>query len=317
MTKKYYAFIFPGQGSQSVGMGKELANNFPVIRETFQEADEILQYSLSKIAWEGPATELNDTANTQPALLVHSVAVLRLLEKQVTRLNPRLLAGHSMGEISALVAANALSFESALRLVRARGLLMKQAGENTPGGMAAIIGLDIHTLEEICSKASTGTETVQIANDNCPGQVVISGSNKALEKAMDSAKAAGAKKVIRLAVSIPAHSRLMQTAASEFSEAVGQAGLADPLIPVVGNVAACPMKTAQRIKADLQAQLTSRVRWTESIRVMGSFSIETFIEIGNGNVLTGLTKRINRHYGRYSTNTASEIEQVISLLNEE
>jgi [acyl-carrier-protein] S-malonyltransferase len=287
------AFIFPGQGSQVVGMGHELAEDYPAARQVFTRADEIMGFALSRLAWEGPEAELNDTLNTQPALLVHSVAVLAVLQERFPGFQPAFVAGHSMGELSALVACGALPYESALRLARRRGELMRQAGEVSPGGMAAVLGADIPTLERICAEASASGEVVQVANDNCPGQVVISGARPALERAIQLAQQAGIRKVRPLAVSIAAHSPLMTHAQADFNQAVLQAGIVDPLIPLVGNVTALPLTTAAEIRSDLQAQLTSRVRWTESIQEMAARGVTTFIELGSGSVLTGLIKRID------------------------
>ncbi len=293
--KTQTAFLFPGQGSQTVGMGRALAEAFPTARQTFQEADSILGFSLSSLAWDGPTDELNDTINTQPALMVHSVAVLRVLQEHFPGFQPAFVAGHSMGELSALVAAGALPFPAALQLVRTRGRLMKQAGENSPGGMAAIMGLDIPTLDKICEDASraVGGQIVQVANDNCPGQVVISGAKTALQKALALAQAAGARRAIPLAVSIAAHSPLMADAQADFNQAIAAADIQDPSIPIIGNVGAIPLNYSDDICGDLQAQLTCRVRWTESIQWMAAHGVRQFFEIGNGTVLTGLLKRID------------------------
>lgn len=287
-------YTFPGQGSQSVGMGRLLAAEYPEAYDTFQEADEILGMDLSKLAWEGPADELNDTVNTQPALFVHSVAVLRVIERLFPAVKPAYVAGHSMGELSALVAARCLGFKNGLELVRTRGELMKQAGERNPGGMAAILGMEIAEVDRICSMSSAPGEPVQIANDNCPGQVVISGAASAIQRAIDLASQAGAKRVIPLAVSIAAHSPLMEHAQGLFSQAVEQAPLNDPQIPIIGNVSARPLSSVAEIRSDLQAQLNSRVRWTETIQFLIASGVSIFFEIGNGNVLTGLLKRISR-----------------------
>lgn len=288
------AFLFPGQGSQVLGMGHELAKEYACARATFQEADELLGFPLSNLAWNGPEMELNDTVNTQPALLVHSVAALRVLRDLNPNINPDYLAGHSMGELSALVAAEALPFADALRLVRIRGELMKAAGQVSPGGMAAVIGLDVARIEDICSESSFGDDIVQLANDNCPGQVVISGATPALERAMEFAREAKARRVVKLKVSIAAHSPLMSHAQNEFNQAVEAAPISDPLIPIIGNVSATPLTTHAEIRNDLKAQLRSRVRWTESIKYMVSKGITRFIEIGSGSVLIGLLKRIDR-----------------------
>jgi [acyl-carrier-protein] S-malonyltransferase len=287
-------FLFPGQGSQFVGMGTELATIYPIAKQTFEEADEILGFALSKLAWEGPAEELDDTINTQPALMTHSVAALRILLNLHPGLTPAYVAGHSMGELSALMASGALSFSEALTLVRARGEAMKYADIVSPGGMAAIIGLDIPTLDEICTQASVPGEIVQVANDNCPGQVVISGADPALNRAIEIAQGSGARLTKRLPISIAAHSPLMGTAQGKFNIAVEKAPIKTPRLAIIGNVTARPLGSIEDIRTDLQAQLTSRVRWTESVQYMISKGVETFFEIGSGNVLTGLLKRIDR-----------------------
>ena len=294
LDPKNTAFLFPGQGSQTPGMGRELSEKYPVARETFEEADAILGFPLSNLMWHGAADELNDTVNTQPALFVHSIAALRVFAENAPDFRSASVAGHSLGEISALTAAGALSFEDGLRLVRRRGELMKRAGEIAPGGMAAILGLDIPTLETICADASRVDEIVQVANDNCPGQVVISGAKPALERALELAKSAGARRAVPLAVSIAPHSLLMSVVQREFVEALADVSLTEASLPVVGNVNAIPLVSANDIRADLSAQLTSRVRWTESIQFMISQGATTFVEMGSRNVLTGLLRRIDR-----------------------
>jgi [acyl-carrier-protein] S-malonyltransferase len=295
INPKTSAFIFPGQGSQFVGMGRELAQATASARAVFEEADNILGYPLSDICWEGPEEELNETENTQPALLTHAIAALRALQSEWPELQPASTAGHSLGQFSALVAAGSMNFRDALNAVRERGLAMKSAGELQPGGMAAVLGLDIQAVEEVCVEASKQVEGgVWVANDNCPGQVVVSGHDEALEYVTGLLKDAGARKVVRLAVSIAAHSPLMQSAQIRLNEALASVTISDPQLQVIGNVNAQPLRDREAIVHDLQSQLTSRVRWTESIQAMLNQGIDTFIEIGSGNVLTGLLKRIDR-----------------------
>lgn len=292
LDPKTTAFVYPGQGSQAVGMGQELAAAYPQAQQTFDEADDILGIRLSKLMWEGPEPELNDTINTQPALYLHSVAAQRVFAHLYPAFLPASVAGHSLGEISALTGAGALSFADGLRLVRARGELMKRAGEISPGGMAAILGLDIPTLEKVCAQASTPGEIVQVANDNCPGQVVISGAKAAVERAIAGAKAAGAKRGIPLAVSIAAHSPLMASIQEDWNAAVDECEMSDPKAPVIGNVHAKPMTAAGEFRDDIKAQMQSRVRWTESVGKMLDAGIRSFIELGSGSVLIGLIRRI-------------------------
>lgn len=293
LDSKTTALVFPGQGSQSVGMGKELAGAYPVAKETFDEADSLLGIPLSALMWNGAETELNDTVNTQPALYIHSVAAWRTFTYLYPDFKPATVAGHSLGELSALTASRALRFSDGLRLVRRRGELMKRAGELNPGGMAAILGGDIPMLDKVCAEASTGTEIVQVANDNCPGQVVISGHRPALERAMQAAKAAGAKRAKALPVSIAAHSPLMDSIQAEWNAAVDACEIGAPSIPIVGNVYARPMLTAEELRADIQAQMQSRVRWTGSVQAMLGGGIQTFVEAGSGTVLLGLIRRID------------------------
>jgi [acyl-carrier-protein] S-malonyltransferase len=292
-------------------MGQELAKQFPIAKTTFDQADEVLNFSITQLAWEGPAEELNDTINTQPALMVHSVAALRVFQEKFTGFKPAYVAGHSMGELSALVAAEVLDFEEALKLARRRGELMKHADVIAPGGMAAILGLNIPELDAICTQASTEDEIVQVANDNCPGQVVISGHKQALERAMAGATEAGAKRVVPLPISIAAHSPLMAHAQADFNRAVDAAPIQDPLVPLIGNVTAQPLITADQIRADLQAQLRSRVRWTETIQYLRAQGIETFIEIGNGDVLCGLGKRIDRKSQRIALGKPEDFDNLV------
>lgn len=310
MQPQQTAFIFPGQGSQSLGMGAELAKAYPVAAQVFAEADELLGFPLSRLAWEGPEEDLNDTFNTQPALLVHSISCLRVFQQRFPGFLPVYTAGHSMGELSALVACQALPFPEALRLARTRGQMMKAAGTSNPGGMAAIMGLDIPALDAICLQASSSAEIVQVANDNCPGQVVISGHIPALERALQLAQAAGARRSVRLSVSIASHSPLMVQAQAGFIQAVEAAPFTDPVFPLVGNVTASPLTTAKALRQDLQNQLTHRVRWTESVQWMLAQGVTTFIELGSGTVLTGLLKRIDRDALGINLGTPADFEKL-------
>lgn len=292
LDPKTTAFLFPGQGSQTVGMGKTLAEEYADAEQLFDEANAILGFSLSSLMWDGPDADLNDTVNTQPALFLHSITGFRTFGRLFPTFEPASVAGHSLGEISALAAAGVLSFEDGLRLVRKRGELMKRAGELAPGSMAAILGVDIPTLDKVCAEASTDNEIVQVANDNCPGQVVISGAKAAVERAMAGAKAAGAKRAMPLAVSIAAHSPLMASIQEEWNQAVDAVTMNAPKIPVIGNVHASVLKTAEDARADIKAQIQSRVRWTDSVKAMSGMGIKSFVEVGTGTVLSGLVKRI-------------------------
>ncbi len=303
------AFVFPGQGSQAVGMGKDLAAKYLIASETFDEADAILGFPLSKLMWDGPAEELNETVNTQPALYVHSIASWMTFSVLSTA-RPVTVAGHSLGELSALTASGALSFADGLRLVRTRGELMKRAGELNPGGMAAILGADIPTLDRICAEASTAGEVVRVANDNCPGQVVISGHKPALERAMAAAKAAGAKRAMPLPVSIAAHSPLMDSIQADWNAAVDACAITDPEIPVVGNVHAKTMSTADELRADIKEQMQSRVRWTESVQYMLGNGIQTYVEVGSEEVLIGLIKRIDASTNRFPLGAPAHFDAI-------
>jgi [acyl-carrier-protein] S-malonyltransferase len=302
------AFVFPGQGSQAVGMGRELVAAYPIARETFEEADSILGFPFSKLMWEGPDADLTETLNTQPALFTHSLAAYRVFKALHPQADPVFMAGHSLGELSALAAAGALSFAEGLRLVRRRGELMKRAGEVNPGGMAAIIALDIPMLDAVCAEASRKDEVVQVANDNSPGQVVISGAKPALERALELAKAAGARKAIPLAVSIAAHSPLMDSIQADWNAAVDAAGFVDAVAPVVGNVHAKSICSAAELRADVIGQMQSRVRWVESVKFMVAEGVTTFVEVGNGTVLAGLIKRIDTNVANLPLGNPQDFE---------
>lgn len=289
------AFIFPGQGSQVLGMGKDLAEAYPLAKQTFEQADELIGFKLSKIMFEGPEDELNDTAITQPAMYVCSIALFRVLQAALPHAKPRFVAGHSLGEFSALTAANALRFEDGVILVRERGRLMKEAGALHPGGMAAILGLELDKAEELVAKASqVSGKPLVVANDNCPGQIVISGDTEALALAVEMAKDFGAKRALPLSVSVATHSPLMQPAKEAFSQLVEASHFEVPAMPLLANVSAQAIQTVAEIRNELTLQLTSSVRWTPSIEAMIAAGIETFVEIGTKDVLTGLLKRINR-----------------------
>jgi [acyl-carrier-protein] S-malonyltransferase len=307
------AFVFPGQGSQVVGMGKELAEGSPAARQTFAEADDALGFALSKLCWEGPESDLNATLNTQPALLVTSIAALRALREKAGEADSAFMAGHSVGEVTALVAAGSIAFADGVRLVRARGEAMAAAGERAPGGMAAILNLDAAPLARICAEAAAATGgVVQVANDNCPGQVVISGEVTALEKAMELAKANGSKRALRLAVSIAAHSPLMQSGVAQYARAVESIAIAMPRVPVISNITAQPLPDVAAIRAELPAQLLTQVRWTDSVRYLIAQGVTTFIELGSKDVLTGLLKRIDANATGVAVGAAEGLGKVES-----
>jgi [acyl-carrier-protein] S-malonyltransferase len=292
------AFLFPGQGSQHVGMGLKLYENSPTARAVFDQADEQLGFALSSLCFEGPEEALTDTANQQPALYTVSLAMWQTMTTQDWPA-PAFVAGHSLGEFSALAVASSVTFADGLDLVRRRGQLMKAAGERMPGAMAAILALEVAQVLEICESASRATgRPLQLANDNCPGQLVISGDKEALEVAMRLADEAGARMVVRLPISIAAHSKLMASAATEFAQAVEETPIQAPAVPVIGNVTARPLMTSDEIRTELKAQLTSPVAWTESMNYLVQQGVETVVEVGPGDVLLKLMKRINRRTKR-------------------
>ena len=289
-----YGLVFPGQGAQFVGMGAALIEASPAAAKAVTEADAVLEFALSLLMANGPAEELEDTFNAQPAILAVSVAAMKAVEAASGNpLQPAMVAGHSLGEFSALVAAGAISYTDALRLVRERGRIMKAAGTTNPGAMAAVLGLDDDALAAVCEEAS-GDGVVVVANRNCPGQTVISGDVAALERASELAKERGAKRVARLGVSIASHSPLMAEAAREFGILVGKTTLGDPRVPVVANGSAKPMTTRDQVIAEISAQMAAPVDWTGSVETMIAAGVRTFIELGPGSVIAGLIKRIDR-----------------------
>jgi [acyl-carrier-protein] S-malonyltransferase len=301
--------LFPGQGSQYVGMGRDLAERFAEARLVFEEADEVLGLPLSRIAFEGPEQELVATRNAQPAILVHSIAVHRVLGSVLP--DVRFAAGHSLGEFSAYVAADALDFADAVRTVRLRGELMYQSGEERPGTMAAIIGLEDEVIEQVCREAEQAGGACVPANFNSPGQVVISGDRAAVERAMEGARSAGARRALPLNVSGAFHSPLMAVAESGLAAHLEDVVLRPPRFPVISNVTAEAVTDPNVAKRLLVEQLTSPVRWTASMRWLRAAGIERFLEVGPGAVLAGLMKRIDREARTASVGTAAQIEEFL------
>lgn len=291
------ALVFPGQGSQFVGMGKALYDASAAARRVFDQADEVLGFPLSRLCFHGPAEDLEDTINAQPAILTVSIAALEAMKERMAaagqKVEPAVVAGHSLGEFTALVAAGVIDFPSGLQLVRERGRLMKEAGEERPGGMAAVIGLDTDTLAALCADAADGS-VITVANDNCPGQTVISGEIAALLRAMEMAKAKGAKRVARLGISIASHSPLMARASAGLSDVLSRLPLHAPQIPVVANVSGLTMRSVEEIRQELAFHVERPVNWTRSVAEMANSGVTTFIEVGPGQVLSGLIRRIQR-----------------------
>jgi len=288
------AFVFPGQGSQVLGMGQDLAQAYEVVRLTFEEADEAIGYKLSAMMAHGPEAELYDTQHTQPALYVMSIATLRLIQQQAPQAVPSMTAGHSLGEFTALTAAGALDFVEGVRLVAERGRLMRRAAELSSGAMAAILNLEAEAVHEVCRQASAEVgKPVVLANDNCPGQIVISGSVEAVERAMQLAKEAGAKRSLRLNVSTAPHSPLMAVIEGDFAARLRQTSFQMPRFSVYAASTGQPLRDVPAIYADLESQLTQPVYWTATVRAMIAAGARTFVEIGSKDVLSGLLKRID------------------------
>ncbi|MBX6747120.1 MAG: ACP S-malonyltransferase [Acetobacteraceae bacterium] len=316
------AFVFPGQGSQAPGMGRDLAAAFPAAREVFQEVDEALSQHLSRLMFEGPAEELTLTANAQPALMAHSVAVLRVLEKEggfdlASRV--ALVAGHSLGEYSALTAARAFDLTTAARLLRLRGEAMQKATPPGTGAMAALLGAELDQARAICAEAKADPETgqeevVEVANDNGGGQVVVSGAKAAVERAVEAAKVAGIKRAMLLPVSAPFHCSLMAPAADAMAEALEKASIAAPVVPVVANVTAAKATDPAEIRDLLVKQVTATVRWRECVAAMVAMGCDRFAELGAGKVLTGLMKRNAPDASAQAIGTPAEVEAFLKTL---
>jgi [acyl-carrier-protein] S-malonyltransferase len=304
------SFVFPGQGAQYAGMGRDLAENFPVARETFDEANDALGFDLARLCFEGPEEDLKLTANTQPAILAVSVAALRALQAE-TGLEPSCTAGHSLGEYSALVCAGGLSFADAVRIVRQRGLFMQEAVPVGQGAMAAVMGLEGEALEALCREAAQG-EIVAPANYNSPGQIVIAGHAGAVERAIALSKEQGAKRALLLPVSAPFHCALMQPAGERLQGVLDAVSVHPLRIPVVTNVEAAPNHDAGRIKDLLVKQVSAPVRWDASVEAMAAMGVERFIEIGPGKVLAGLIKRIAKGSVVLNVEDSSGIQTLVS-----
>ena len=310
------AFVFPGQGSQKVGMGSSLAGAFPAARLTFEEVDEALHDNLSRIMFEGPETDLTMTQNAQPALLGVSLAVCRAIESEGgVNLAARsvFVAGHSLGEYSAIAAGGGFALADAARLVRRRGRAMQQAVPVGEGAMAAVLGLDIDAVAEIANSAA-GTEVCAVANDNAPGQVVVSGAAPAIERAMALAKERGARRCVALPVSAPFHCALMAPAAEAMAKTLAEVEIRDPNPPLIANVTAAAVEKADDIRRLLVEQVTGRVRWRESVMAMKSAGVDTLVELGAGKVLAQMTRRIDPDLKGISVETPEDVEGFLKTL---
>jgi [acyl-carrier-protein] S-malonyltransferase len=310
------AFVFPGQGSQAVGMGRELAEAFEVARHTFEEVDDALNQRLSRLMAEGPEADLTLTENAQPALMAVSVAVLRVLASEGgvdLAKHARFVAGHSLGEYSALCAAGAFTLGDTARLLKLRGQAMQKAVPVGKGGMAALLGAELEQAQAIAADAAQG-EVCSVANDNSAGQVVISGSADAIDRAIALAAERGLKRSVRLPVSAPFHCALMQPAADAMAEALAAVTISAPVVPVVANVTAAPVSDPNAIRRLLVEQVTGMVRWRECVLAMKEQGVETLVEVGSGKVLAGLTKRIDKELSATSVGTPADVESFLKTL---